>query len=637
MFSDMVGYSSLAQKNESLALELLEKQRTILRACLLLHRGREVKTMGDGFLIEFASAVDAVQCATSIQKALHESNQATPIDEQVVLRIGIHVGEVVHMDADVYGDAVNVASRMESLAKPGEIYVTQQVYDNIKNKSPVKVDYVGKRNLKNIETPVDVYSVILPFDTPAPKPATTTKKRIVVLPLASISPDPGEEYFADGMTEELISTISKIRDIGVISRTSAMKYKGSKKSVAEIAHELSVGTVLEGSVRKASNRLRITVQLIDVPTDEHLWSQTYDRELKDVFSIQSDVAQSVAGALRVHFAAGEKERIEKRPTDDLDAYTLYLKGTYYRGATTEEGYFNAIRYFEDAIKRDPKFALAYSGIADCYARMADEGILSPQQGYPKAKEYADRALELDDIAEAHATLGAVMGEYYFDQKGAEKEFKLALSLNPNYGKVCNSYGAHLACMGRLDEAMTEIERAHELNPLGLEVNNCAAAIFNAANQFDKSIRFCQTMFRIDENYYPAHLKLADAYLQQSRFDDAIEVLQRAVVISKGAAMVKARLAFAQSRAGRPEEARKILIELDEDSKKRYTTPMAFALIHCGLGEKDSAIMYLEKAREEHAGGLLSVKVTQLWASLRSEPAFAQLVSSIGLNPSEKIA
>jgi adenylate cyclase len=230
MFSDMVGYSSLAQRDEALALELLEKQRAILRACLILHKGKEIKTMGDGFLVEFASALDAVKCASSIQNALHESNISIQPEKRVVLRIGIHVGEVIHSDADVYGDAVNVASRMETLAGPGEICITQQVYDHIRNKLQLEVECLGRRSLKNIETAVDVYSIVLPFERPAPRPAASTpKKRIVVLPLASISPDPSEEYFADGMTEELISTISKIRDLRVISRTSAMKYKGMSR------------------------------------------------------------------------------------------------------------------------------------------------------------------------------------------------------------------------------------------------------------------------------------------------------------------------------------------------------------------------------------------------------------------------
>jgi adenylate cyclase len=638
MFSDMVGYSSLAQQNETLALELLEKQRTILRGCLILHKGREVKSMGDGLLIEFSSALDAVQCASSIQEALHEYNQTIPAEKQVVLRIGVHVGDVIHREGDLYGDTVNVASRIEALAKPGEIYITQQVHDHIRNKNSLQVEYIGKRSLKNIESPVDIYNIVLPYEKPALKPeASQPKKRIAVLPLASITPNPGEEYFADGMTKELISTISKIRDLRVISRTSAMKYKGSKKGVAEIAQELCVGAVLEGSVRKSSNRLRIMVQLIDVKTDENLWSQSYDRELNDVFSIQSDVAQSVADALQVHFRTQEKERIERIPTGSMEAYTLYLKGTYYRAERTEDGYRKAIRYFEEAVLKDPKYALAYAGIADCYARMAEDEILSPSEGYPKAREYADKALRLDDTAEAHGTLGAVYWEYDYDQPAAEKEFKLALKLNPNYGKVCHSYGAYLACMGRLDEAMTEIERAHDLNPLALEVNDCAAAVFRDADQYDKSVAYCEAMFQIDENYFPAYQKLAETYILMEYFDDAIGVLEKAVRISKGAASVRARLGFAYAQAGRTDDARKILRELEKESKKKYVSPIPLALVHCGLGEKDMAIRYLEKAREQRSGALLGVKLGPLWASLRSEPAFAQLISSMGLTASPKVS
>jgi Tfp pilus assembly protein PilF len=268
--------------------------------------------------------------------------------------------------------------------------------------------------------------------------------------------------------------------------------------------------------------------------------------------------------------------------------------------------------------------------------MADDEILSPNEGYPKAKEYADKALKLDDTAEAHGTLGAVYWEYNYDHAAAEKEFKLALKLNPNYGKVCHSYGAYLYCMGRLDEAITEIERAHELNPLALEVNDCAAAVFKDADQYDKSMGFCEAMFQIDENYYPAYQKLAETYLLMESFDDAIDVLEKAVTISKGAASVRAGLGFAYAQAGRTDDARKILRELEEESKKKYVSPIPLALVHCGLGEKDKAIKYLQKAREQHRGGLLSVKIGSLWASLRSEPAFTRLISSIGLSPSPNV-
>src|SRR2546425_208985 len=455
--------------------------------------------------------------------------------------------------------------------------------------------------------------------------------RIAVLPLLSISPDPGDEYFADGMTEELISAVSKIGDLRTTSRTSAMRYKGSKKSVGEIASELAVGSVLEGSVRKAGNRLRITIELIDVERDEQLWSQSYDRELADIFAIQGDIANKVAEALQVHLLADERQRIERRATANMEAYGLYLKGLHYRSERTEEGYKRALRYFENAIAEDPRFALAYEGIAECYERMGEEGYLPPNESFPKAQDFAQKALNLDDsLAEPHATLAAVMESYYYDQGAAEAEFRRALDLNPNYGRVCNSYGAHLACTGRLDEAIAEIGRARSLNPLALEVNDCAAVIFNCANQFDKSLEACEKMFKIDESFFPAYQDLAEAYIEKSRYDEAIEVLEKAMALSKGASTIKGRLGFAYARAGRAAEARAILREMEEDSKHKYVSPVALAIVNCGLGENQNAIRWLERAREQRSGGLLSLKIRPLWASLRAEPGFTEVVKSLGL-------
>ena len=266
--------------------------------------------------------------------------------------------------------------------------------------------------------------------------------------------------------------------------------------------------------------------------------------------------------------------------------------------------------------------------------MGDEGYLPPKESFLKAEEFARKALDLDDsLAEAHATLGAVMRTYYDDQSAAEEEFRRAIELNPSYGKVCNSCSVHLACMGRLDEAVAETVRAQELNPLALDVNSCAAVIYNCANQFDKSVEACERMFMIDENFLPAYRNLAEAYFEKSRYEDAIEVLRKAVLLSKGAAIVKAHLGFACARSGRTGEARALLRELEDESNRKYVAPIAFALVHCGLSEKTEAIEWLLKACEERAGSaVLSVKVHPMWASLRSEPAFSQLLERMGLEP-----
>ena len=299
MFTDVVGYTSLTQKNEALALRLLQGHERLLRPIFRKHHGKEVKTVGDSFLVEFASALEAVECAGDVQNSMRELNSTLNPNERFMLRIGIHVGDVVHSRGDVYGDAVNVASRIESLAEPGSVCISQQVYDHVRTKSEVATVYLGKQQLKNVDLPVDTYRVVLPWEKkPPPAPPAASSHRVAILPLTNISPDPNDEYFSDGMTEELISAVSKVGELRVISRTSVMKYKGAGKTVGEIARELNVGAVLEGSVRKAGARLRITMQLIDVKSDEHLWSQSYDRNLDDVFAIQDELAQTIVTTLR---------------------------------------------------------------------------------------------------------------------------------------------------------------------------------------------------------------------------------------------------------------------------------------------------------------------------------------------------
>jgi tetratricopeptide (TPR) repeat protein len=309
-----------------------------------------------------------------------------------------------------------------------------------------------------------------------------------------------------------------------------------------------------------------------------------------------------------------------------------MKGLHDRAKGTEVSSWQAVGHFDEALKLDPGFPLAYAGLAESYYLMAEEGYLPPGTAFRKAEELARKALELDaSLAEAHATLGAVMQVYHYDQSAAEREFMQALELNPNYGKVCNSYGVYLACMGRLDEAVAEIARAQELNPLALDVNSCAAVTYNCASQFEKSVDACERMFRIDEDSIPAYRNLAEAYFERGRYDDAIQALLKAVRLSDGAAFVKAHLGFAYARSARTEEARKLLRELNEESGLKYVPPVAFALVHCGLGEKTEAIRWLEKAREERAGStVLSVNVRPMWATLRFEPQFIRLLTKMGL-------
>jgi adenylate cyclase len=425
--ADVVGYSRLMAADEKGTHARLKALRQgFIEPKIAEHHGRVAKLMGDGVLVEFASVVDAVECAAAIQTGVAERRAELPEDRRIDFRIGINIGDVIVEEGDVYGDGVNVAARLEALAEPGEICVAGNVYNQVKSKVAFGFEPMGEHRVKNIPEPVTVYRVLtdpgpvartlglkhagtpgwrlgalaaaavllvatggswlwLRSDEAAPPsseqavtPVTAStahapapqapldKYRIAVLPFANLSTDADNEYFSDGMTEELISKLSRLHDLSVIARTSVMQYKETAKSVAEVGRELQVGTVLEGSVRKAGDRLRITAQLIDVASQAHLWSEDYDRDLTDVFAIQSDVAQNVARALQITLKPAAATQIEKAGTADLEAYNAYLKGLYHFNTWSKEGLEQSIEYFERAIARDSAFAKAYAAMAFAY-------------------------------------------------------------------------------------------------------------------------------------------------------------------------------------------------------------------------------------------------------------------------------
>src|SRR3989454_5362470 len=383
MFTDMAGYTALGQKNESLSLALVEEQRKLLRPVFGRHNGREIKTMGDGFLVEFSNAMDAVRCAYDVQRASREFNISQQGDQRITIRIGLHLGDVVESQGDISGDAVNIASRIQSLAENGGISLTRQVYDQVQNKFELPLESLGTKSLRNVRVPLEVYKMVLPWDdTKTIQSTEPDRRRIAVLPFANMSPDPGDSYFADGITEEIISTLSGVSGLNVISRTSVMGYKGTTKRVKEIGGELEAGSVLEGSFRKAGNKIRVTAQLVDVRDDRHVWAHSYDRNLDDVFGVQTDIAKQVSDALRVKILSKEKEALEQKPTGSTESYSLYIKGRFFWNERTKESVKKAIRYFEEAVRLDPNFALAYSGLADCYLIQQDRGWASHSEAGP---------------------------------------------------------------------------------------------------------------------------------------------------------------------------------------------------------------------------------------------------------------
>ena len=462
------------------------------------------------------------------------------------------------------------------------------------------------------------------------------KYRIAVLPFANISADPEDEYFSDGMTEELISKLSRLHALAVIARTSIMQYKGTEKGIAEIGQELQVGTILEGSVRKAGDQLRITAQLIDVASQAHLWSEDYDRDLTDVFAIQSDVAQHVAQALQITLKPAEATQIEKAGTDDLEAYNAYLQGLYHFSRYSKEGFERSIEYYEQAIARDPGFAKAYAAMALAYDLLIEFGYLPPDEGYPKVKETAHRALEIDaTTAEAYTVLAAAAGFYDRDWIRADEGYRRALELNPNSAVTHDWYGIiFLSPMGRHDEAIAHAKRAKELDPLTAYIRVDVGWSYNHARRYDEAIAECGQALNIDPNFYFTYGCLGFAYWQKGMLKEAIAALERGVALNPGDLQVKADLAVVYADAGDKARAQKVVKEFEEKARREYVPPLALATAHMAVGDRDGTFTWLDKMYQERAPWLIFMNEHPRYDRLRGDPRFQQLLRKIGFTEAQ---
>jgi adenylate cyclase len=630
MFTDLVGFTSLAQSNESLALSVLDSQRNLLRPIFKKHGGREVKTIGDGFLVDFPSALNAVRCAYEIQKTTREANNSLPEERRVHLRIGVHLGDIVESSGDISGDAVNIASRIESVAEDGGVCLTRQVYDHVQNKFELPLKSLGSKTLKNVKTSVEVFKIVMPWDeTGSASPVELDTRRIVILPLVNISPDPADEYFADGMTDELITVLSRIKGLRVVARTSAMRFKGEKVTAGRIGQELKVGSLIEGSVRKSKDRVRITVELVDTQTEEQLWNETYDRELRDVFTVQSDIAQQVAKALELHLGVRESSPV-RRHTQNPEAYALYLKGRYRWNNRSESEINRAIKYFEEAIGRDPEYALAYAGLADCYNILGYYGFRRGKVVFPRARELAEKALALDDdLAEPHASLGSVLMQYYFDWKRSGSELDRALELNPSYSTARFWRATYYMTHARFNESLAEVRRAVDLDPLSMIILTDAARDLYFARRYDEAIDQYLKSLKVDANFPIAHKGLAEVYAQISRHDDAISEIEKAIALSERSIFILDDLGYIYARAGRTEKALSVLEDLDRLSTEEYVPSYGRAVIYSALGNEERTRAYLERTYEERSF-LVYLRVDPAFDSFRDRDWFAALLDKIGL-------
>ena len=461
--------------------------------------------------------------------------------------------------------------------------------------------------------------------------APTGIRSLAVLPLDNLSADASQNYFADGMTDELITDLAQISALRVISRTSVMVYKGARKPLPQIAHALNVDAVVEGTVLRSGDQVRITAQLIDASTDKHLWSQSYEGDLRDTLALQNSVARAIADQIRISLTPQEQAALKSVKVVNPEAYEDYLKGRYFWNKRTADSLKVAQAYFNQAIEEDPKYARAYSGLADTYALLGDwqYAVMPPTQAFPKAKTAALKAMELDStLGEAHNSLAFILDGFDWDFDSAGKEFRRAIELNPGYATVHHWYAWHLSLLGRYDEAIAEMKKAENLDPLSLIINADLAELLVIAHSYDESVRQSRKTIEMDPNFALAHNQLAQAYLQKHMYDEAVAELQKAVQLSGGSPTCIANLARAFVASGKRSEAVSLLSDLKKRSNSGYSNASEIAMIYASLGDTNQAMNWLEKGYEERFNP--GVLLRPGFDPLRSDARFQTLVHRIGL-------
>lgn len=626
MFTDTVGSTVAAQTDEPGALRRLREQEELVRPLFGEHKGREVKSTGDGFLVEFDSALRATQCAVEIQRRMYERN-SQPNVVPVQLRIGIHLGEVEQHGDDIFGDAVNIAARVEPLADPGGVCVSEHVFAQIRNKLPYLMERQGPKSLKGIRDPIDIYRVALPWLLRETTLQTPDPTRLAVLPFASMSPDPNDEYFADGMTEELIDRLAQIKGLKVIARTSVMSYKRKETKAAEIAKELAVGTLVEGSIRKAGNRVRVTVQLISAGTEEHLWSAHYDRELDDIFAVQSDIAEKVAASLPSNLSLPSAPVPTPKETRDMPAYLSFLQGQALVWQREETALRQALKFFEQAVERDPGFSRAYAGIARAYDRLGNEGWISWAESIDRGKAAAEKARSISpDLAEAHALLAdfAFMADEY---DLIEKEARKALELNPNLPEAHDILGQLAGTSGDLKSYVSHLEEAYQLDPLSPPgIRYLGRAYFFAGRPEDALEHWKRTLHHDPLSSYRG---MTDYYLAKGELEAAGAMVGEMERIAPTNEYTYLNRGYLAALHGDKATAMQMVAKLDATHEPGWSMSSSAGFIYLALGDLDKFFEYMFAAAKDHTLQLINITYSPLLAEARKDPRFGQLLSLVG--------
>jgi adenylate cyclase len=540
--ADVAGYSRLIGANEEGTLARLKAhRRELIDPKIAEHRGRLVKTTGDGLLVEFASVVDALRCATEVQAAIAERDGAASPDSRIELRVGIHMGDIVVEDGDIFGDGVNIAARLEGLAEPGGICVSARVQEEVAGKVDIAFDDIGEQQLKNIARPVRVLRVtpkrVAPPSAPPAALPLPDKPSVAVLPFTKMSADPEQEFFADGITEDIITALSRYPSLFVIARNSSFTYKGRAVDVKVVGHELGVRYVLEGSLRKSGNRIRVTAQLVEAETGNHVWAERYDRDLADIFVVQDEISEAVTIAIAPAIADAERQRAMRKQPDSLDAWTAYQRGLWHDSKSTPDDNALAQKFLKRAMDLDPNFSGSYAGLALAQMHANDFGTGGLPETLISVAGLARRAVALDGAdAEARSLLAHTLwrrGDY----EGALAEAERALATAPNLATAHHMLGATLIHSGRPKEGLAAIEKSIRLDPRAQEsvarMNHVAMGSY-LCHDYEAAIAAAKRAIREHPEFPNTYRWLAAALGQVGRIEEAKEALEKAIAVAPAA-------------------------------------------------------------------------------------------------------